>query len=369
MTSQPSTCQPVSMLARRSTSATPPLNDCPGKLPCNAANHVNTPVMRTVTVRRKANRQRCHSGLNRVRPTAVGPVAQGCDRGTKATARCRGPVRPFLWQHHRSGGAPCSLCHHPCVRARPWAAAPVASAWPSPSPYPPSCPCRPRMRPRHARPPGRRERCTPAAIRPVKTARTTSPTGGRRATIQPPTAVPRAPGSRGHRRGLAAAAAVRHRPIRRRRAGDARQREARRQHVLAEAGVDVLGVEGIDQQRVARPRALGCGLWVERRRDAHRPRNDSLSSRSEHGTSSCDGRHQVCVRRRCRRREESASRSCQTDGGISRGLMGADVCRDRRRRRCSGRQSVRDQPGGYRVGDDAIAARRAMPVDVPVERR
>ena len=40
---------------------------------------------------------------------------------------------------------------------------------------------------------------------------------------------------------------VRHLPVRRRGPGDARQRQRRRQHVLAEAGVRVLGIERVDQ--------------------------------------------------------------------------------------------------------------------------
>ena len=41
-------------------------------------------------------------------------------------------------------------------------------------------------------------------------------------------------------------------PVRRRRRREAGQRQRRRQHVFAEAGVRIFGIEGIDQQRVAR---------------------------------------------------------------------------------------------------------------------
>ena len=49
--------------------------------------------------------------------------------------------------------------------------------------------------------------------------------------------------------------------MRRRRAGDARQRQRRREHVLAEAGVRILRIERIDQQRgvlrTSRPARIG----------------------------------------------------------------------------------------------------------------
>ena len=52
-------------------------------------------------------------------------------------------------------------------------------------------------------------------------------------------------------------------PVRRRRPGDARQRQRRRQHVLAEAGVRVLGIERIDQQGIPRPGRTGPQPRVE----------------------------------------------------------------------------------------------------------
>ncbi len=57
-------------------------------------------------------------------------------------------------------------------------------------------------------------------------------------------------------------------PLGRRRGRDARQRERRGQHVLAEAGVRVLGVEGVDEQRVSRRRRRRAQVGVEPRRHA-----------------------------------------------------------------------------------------------------
>ncbi len=57
---------------------------------------------------------------------------------------------------------------------------------------------------------------------------------------------------------------VRHLPVRRRRARDARQRQRRRQDVLAEAGVRVLRVERVDQQGRLRPQPARPDGGVER---------------------------------------------------------------------------------------------------------
>ena len=62
---------------------------------------------------------------------------------------------------------------------------------------------------------------------------------------------------------------VAHLPARRRRARQAGQRQRRRQHVLAEAGVDVLGVERVDEEDGARLGPGGTGRR-QRGRDAHR---------------------------------------------------------------------------------------------------
>ena len=58
---------------------------------------------------------------------------------------------------------------------------------------------------------------------------------------------------------------VRDFPVRRRRAGDARQRQRRRQHVLAETRVRILGIERVDQKRKLRLRWARFNLGIEAR--------------------------------------------------------------------------------------------------------
>src|SRR3984957_4125305 len=70
-------------------------------------------------------------------------------------------------------------------------------------------------------------------------------------------------------------------PVRGRSRGEAGERECRRQDVLAEAGVRVLGIEGINQERIVRLERAGSDNGIKRRRNLHFKWNPAFGNRAK----------------------------------------------------------------------------------------
>src|SRR3984957_5849531 len=77
-------------------------------------------------------------------------------------------------------------------------------------------------------------------------------------------------------------------PVRWRSCRKAAQRQSRCEHVLAEAGVGVLGIEGIDQQRVMRFERYPRFVGIKSRHNSHLRWKPAPGNVTKEGFAGCD---------------------------------------------------------------------------------